>query len=160
TIVAGGRRQAIGELEIELRQGEPGQLYHLAVKLHEDVPFTIESESKAARGYRLRSGKAPGAHKAPSVALQRKAAASEAFRQIVIPSLGHLVVNQPAGLARDPEGVHQMRVAVRRLRTALLVFKSRLEPHARARFEDALRRLGTIFGEARDWDVFCLEILP
>ncbi len=32
--------------------------------------------------------------------------------------------------------------------------------HAAALFHDELRRIGRVFGQARDWDVFCLQILP
>jgi CHAD domain-containing protein len=53
-----------------------------------------------------------------------------------------------------------MRVAIRRLRTALVLFETHLEPHATERFEAELKRLGRVLGEARDWDVFCLETLP
>jgi triphosphatase len=67
---------------------------------------------------------------------------------------------RPAALAGDADSVHQMRVAIRRLRAGLTMFKPCLEAHASARFEDELRRMGQIFGEARDWDVFCLHILP
>jgi CHAD domain-containing protein len=41
----------------------------------------------------------------------------------------------------------------------LLLFRPHLEPHAAARFQAELRRLGGILGEARDWDVFRLETL-
>jgi triphosphatase len=53
-----------------------------------------------------------------------------------------------------------MRVAIRRLRTALVLFESHLEPHVTERFEAELKRLGQVLGEARDWDVFCLDTLP
>jgi inorganic triphosphatase YgiF len=159
-IVAGKRRQPISELELELKDGDPAALLRFAVKLHEDVSFTIASESKAARGYRLRSDEPPDARKADAVVLRKQTGATEALRHIVTTGLGHLVMNQPAGLAGDAEGVHQMRVAVRRLRAALMLFKPHLEPLATARFEAALRHSGRIFGEARDWDVFCLQILP
>jgi inorganic triphosphatase YgiF len=158
-IIAGECREPVDELELELREGDPAELYRLAIKLHEDLPLTIASESKAARGYRLRTGEPPGAQKARPVALPGEAAGVEIFRRIILAGLGHLVANQPAGIAGDPEGIHQMRVAVRRLRTALLLFEPHLEAHATARFEDALRRLGRTFGEARDWDVFCGQIL-
>lgn len=82
----------------------------------------IETESKAARGYRL--------------------------------------ANQSAGLADDATGVHQMRIAIRRLRAPLVLFQPFLEPQATDLFQDELRRIGRVFGEARDWDVFCLQILP
>jgi CHAD domain-containing protein len=52
-----------------------------------------------------------------------------------------------------------MRIAIRRARAALMLFKPTLEPHALAQFTDALRRLGRLFGEARDWDVFCTDML-
>jgi CHAD domain-containing protein len=55
------------------------------------------------------------------------------------------------------EGVHQLRIAVRRLRAALRLFRPLLEPHALAQLETALRRQGQIFGDARDWDVIRLE---
>ncbi len=160
TIVAGDRREPVSELELELRDGEPAALYRFAVKLHEDVPFTIESESKAARGYRLRRAEPPAAHKAATVSLPENIETAEAFRQIMTASLGHLLLNQPAGLGGDAEGVHQMRVAIRRLRAALMLFKPHLEEHATARFDALLRRFGKVFGEARDWDVFRLQILP
>ena len=53
-----------------------------------------------------------------------------------------------------------MRIAVRRIRSALRLFSPHLETHARRLFDDALRNAGRTIGEARDWDVFCDEILP
>ena len=74
--------------------------------------------------------------------------------------LGELLANQPAAVAGVPEGVHQMRIAIRRLRTALALFEPHLEPHTAAQFGAELRRIGQVLGGARDWDVFCLETLP
>ena len=120
----------------------------------------LEPESKGARGYRLANRAKPEAHKSKDTAIDPRTNGAEAFRQIVNAGLGHLLANQPAGLAGDAEGVHQMRVAIRRLRAALALFQPFLEPHAAALFQDELRRIGRVFGEARDWDVFCLQILP
>jgi CHAD domain-containing protein len=86
--------------------------------------------------------------------------AIEVLRAIIAETLGHLLANQPAALAGDPEGVHQVRVAVRRIRSALRLFSPHLESHAKRLFEDELRHAGQTIGEARDWDVFCGEILP
>jgi CHAD domain-containing protein len=152
--------ETVSELELELRDGTLAPLYRLALDLHARVPLTIGPESKAARGYRLRTGRAPAARKAPDLDLDRNVGAPEAFREIVAARLGHLLANQPAAAASDPEGVHQMRVAIRRLRTALVLFGPRLEPHVAARFETELKRLGQVLGDARDWDVFCLDTLP
>ena len=157
TITAGAASEAVSELELELRDGTLAPLYRLALDLHATVPLTIGPESKADRGYRLRTGRAPLASKAPDLDLDRGIGVPEAFREIVAAGLGHLLANQPAAAAGDPEGVHQMRVAIRRLRTALVLFETHLEPHATARFEAELKRLGRVLGEARDWDVFCLR---
>ena len=86
--------------------------------------------------------------------------AIDALRAIVEETLGHLLANQPAALAGDPEGVHQVRIAVRRIRSALRLFSPHLESHGTRLFEGELRRGGRTIGEARDWDVFCDEILP
>jgi triphosphatase len=157
---AGSAEQPVRELELELKDGQAASLYRLALALHADLPLCVETESKAARGYRLRTGQAPGWVKAGEPELGRKVTGADGFRRIIVSGLGALLANQAAASAGDPEGVHQMRVAVRRVRAALVLFAPALEPHARDRFEGELKRLGQVLGEARDWDVFCLETLP
>lgn len=159
TITAGSACEAVSELELELREGTLAPLYRLALDLHATVALTIGPESKAERGYRLRTGQAPPARTAADLDLDRNLRASVAFREIVAAGLGHLLANQPAASTGDPEGVHQMRVAIRRLRTALVLFETHLEPHTKARLEAELKRFGRVLGEARDWDVFCLDTL-
>ncbi|QFY12833.1 CHAD domain-containing protein [Nonomuraea phyllanthi] len=78
-------------------------------------------------------------------------------------STGEVVVAYLAGqvaalLAQDPrvrraedDAVHQMRVAARRLRSALKAFKSVVLDTAH--IQDELRHLGTVLGEARDLEV-------
>ena len=160
SIVAGEAKQDIRELELELREGTPMSLYRLALELNLAVPFDIEVESKAARGFRLKEGLPPQAIKPSTMRLNSDDPAIEALRAIVEETLGHLLANQPAALAGDPEGVHQVRIAVRRIRSALRLFSPHIEQHATRLFEDALRHAGRTIGEARDWDVFCDEILP
>ena len=159
-ITAGNSRQPIRELELELRSGEAVPLYRLACEIHAAAPLMIETESKGARGYRLASGANPETRKSRDTSIEGRTNVAESLCQIVNAGLGHLLANQAAGLAGDAEGVHQMRIAIRRLRAALALFQPLLEPHAAALFEDELRRVGRVFGEARDWDVFCLQILP
>ena len=50
---AGGREEAICELELELRKGQPEALLELAVTLAQDLPLMPCDISKAERGYRL-----------------------------------------------------------------------------------------------------------
>lgn len=158
-IRVGSTAEDISELELELKQGDPIALYRLAIGLHADATLSLGAESKADRGWRLRTGQPRPAQKHTDVDLSAGITVSEAFRRILDNTLGHLMANHPAAAAGDIEGVHQMRIAIRRARAALLLFKPQLEPHASARFTHALRHLGRVFGEARDWDVFCTEML-
>jgi CHAD domain-containing protein len=160
SIKAGKAKEDIRELELELREGTPASLYRLALELNSAIPFDIEVESKAARGFRIKEGLPPQASKPSETRLNSDDPAIEALRAIIEETLGHLLANQPAALAGDPEGVHQVRVAVRRIRSALRLFSPHLEEHAKRLFEDELRHAGQTIGEARDWDVFCDEILP
>ncbi|MBK1647763.1 hypothetical protein CKO36_03915 [Rhabdochromatium marinum] len=57
----------------------------------------------------------------------------------------------------DIEGVHQMRVALRRLRSALSLFRSLLDPEQTRLWRDAMRDLAGQLGRARDLDVFIDE---
>jgi CHAD domain-containing protein len=56
-------------------------------------------------------------------------------------------------LGRDPENLHQHRVAARRARAFLRTARRHLEPAWRRTLDDALRRLGEATGPVRDLDV-------
>lgn len=83
-----------------------------------------------------------------------------AVRRILATSAAHAFANLEAAAAGEtPSGVHQLRVALRRLRAALTLFKRQLGPagvQLNAGARDALRRLGP----ARDLDVFLTETAP
>ena len=160
SIEAGDAKEAVHELELELRQGTPGALYRLALELNEATPLSVEVESKAARGYRLTDRSAPPVSKPSDIDLDPDIDGIDGFRAIVANGLGHLTANRAAARAGNAEGIHQTRVAMRRLRSALRLFEPRLETHATAIFQSQLQRMGRVIGEARDWDVFCLEMLP
>ena len=159
TIAADGSKCPVHELELELKKGSLAPFYRLALVLHADLKLRIEPEAKSTRGFRLRTERPPKVRKTPKPVLHRDISGIEGFRQILAQALGALVANISAAASGDPEGIHQMRIAVRRLRTALVLFKPQVRPGATTRFEDELRRLGQILGEARDWDVFTLSTL-
>ncbi|KWF22026.1 CHAD domain-containing protein [Burkholderia pseudomultivorans] len=60
----------------------------------------------------------------------------------------------------DPEFVHQMRVALRRLRTLMRFFPRFADRQWQDTFGVDLRWLAALLGTVRDWDVFSTEILP
>jgi CHAD domain-containing protein len=74
--------------------------------------------------------------------------------------LEQLYSNEVAVLASDdPEAIHQLRVAVRRLRAAFTAFGSALSGPEITQSRDDLRWLQRSLGPARDWDVFIRETL-
>jgi len=159
TIEAGAAREPVDELELELKSGTLGPLYRLAIELHESAPMWLAPESKSARGYRLSDGTAPRAPHAPKLRLDAAIRANEAFRAIVASGLDQILGNVAAAEAAEPEGIHQLRIGLRRVRSALVLFAPLLEPDPSALFARELKRLGQIFGARRDRDVFCLETL-
>jgi CHAD domain-containing protein len=69
------------------------------------------------------------------------------------------VRNEAAVLSAQPEGVHQMRVAVRRIRSAVSSLKEVLPAEDRRWVGEELGWLGGSLGPARNLDVFMTELL-
>ena len=150
------------ELELELESGDPADLFALAQALAETVPLRIGVLAKSARGFALRDGRVSRPSKAEPSALPEDATGGEAFRVIALACLRHLRLNEDVwGRTRDPEALHQMRVALRRLRTALWLFRPMLAGDARAAaLGDEIKRVTEPFGRARNLDVFLETTLP
>ncbi len=159
-IIAGDAREPVSELELELKSGsDPAALYHLALDIHAHVALSLAGESKAARGYRLFDGSTATARKAARVKLASDISVADGFRRISGSGLSHLIGNTCLAERGNPEGIHQVRISLRRLRAALLLFKQHLDRAESRSFGDSLRALGRVLGAARDWDVFVLETL-
>ena len=85
---------------------------------------------------------------------------AQAFRLVAWEGLDHLDAHLDGARRGEAEAIHQARVALRRLRSGLKLFRRRLDPASRDGFNAALRDLGRVLGGARDWDVFVLETVP
>ena len=158
-IAAEGRRQAISEVEIELLEGDPGQLFEFAQQLADRIPLVPAPQSKADRGYRLFQRIPSAPVKALPIVLQADDAPLTAFRTIAFACLDHLQHNHGgAAFSDDPEYIHQMRVATRRLRAAIRLFGPLLPEGFATPMIEPLRELMTLLGRARDLDVLLTEI--
>lgn len=159
-VTANGQRAPICELELELRQGQPSDLFDLALRIQEIVPARILTTSKSERGYALASGAAPRPHKAKAAAMKPDLTVAEAFQRVARNCLQHLLSNEDSLLiAHDPEAIHQMRVALRRFRSALVTFEPIVATPQMAELKDEMRWLLGELGPARDADVFISEIV-
>ena len=159
-IVAGKTRAPISELEIELVDGSTAALFDLAAELQQSVPLHPLSRSKAERGYAL-CGRAEAPAKAATVVLEPQSAVGQSFAVIVGSTLSQLQANEHGMLAGlDREYLHQMRVAVRRLRSAFGAHKEAMRSETFDMLRRELKWAGGRLGVARDWDVFATELLP
>ena len=79
---------------------------------------------------------------------------AEAGRKVLRFHLARMLARVPGVIAGDdPEDVHTMRVAGRRMRAAWRVFGDGFERAARRRYVDDLREIGARLGAVRDLDV-------
>ena len=160
-IRSGGREDAISEVEIECVEAPRSAAYALAERLLEDVAMRPSPVTKAERGYRLFRGKGLRPAKAKRARLEASMSPTAAARALVGAGLAQLQANEEGVLVcGDPEFVHQARVAMRRMRSALRLFRRPIRPKRAKAWRDALRETARALGEARDWDVFALETLP
>lgn len=158
-IVAGSHSEPILEAELELKQGEVAALYTLARRLFRNGPIRFATLNKSARGYALARGEtaapkpaAPGFSAETGVEAAAGAVLRDCFAQIA---------REQERLADTtaPEAAHQLRVGLRRLRTALRLFEPALGAGAAAQaLADRAGELGREVSALRDLDVLEEEV--
>lgn len=163
-ISAGGKTLPICEAELELVSGASERIYELALALHKRNDFRLETRTKAARGYYLAADLGPRPQKAKLLELHGDMTVGKAFFAAARNCLEQIRANEVVVLldqetARGPEGIHQLRVGVRRLRALVTVFKKVLTEECHTFLRTELAWLQGVLGSAREWDVFLLEVL-
>jgi inorganic triphosphatase YgiF len=154
-------REPISEVELELKSGTSSALYDVALDLLRVAPLRLEPRSKAERGYRLAaegSRRLVAAHFEPPE-LDWEMTGDTALQRIGVACLERVLRNEAAVRRRSAEGVHQMRVAVRRLRAVLSAFSPMLPREQRRWASGELRWLAGVLGPARNLDVFGSALL-
>lgn len=156
-----GRTMPVSEIELELKGGKTSGIYRAALALAERLPLRIEWRTKSARGYGLAADATPAAGRAQPIRLDRGMTPIEAFGAIARACVTQLGQNEAAALdGRDIEGVHQMRVALRRLRSLVGAYRDQMDDACHAELSRELRWLQQSLSPARDWDVLRAYTLP
>jgi triphosphatase len=158
-ILASDSSQPVSEIELELRQGNPADLFKIARDILDIVPAHLEFKSKPERGYQLLDKTATGAETGFDPELLPGMSAGRAFTLIGRACLRHLVANVPAMLRRDETSLHQMRVALRRLRAAISLFSLVTSDTRSEAVKTELRWLAQELGPARDLDTLISEVI-
>lgn len=155
----GQAHEPVSEVEIESVEGDPMAVFELAERLIEPARLRPSAVTKAQRGYRLAQAQPAQPAKARDVTLDAGMSPSQAARALVGAALEQIQANEAGVLAREgPEYLHQLRVGLRRLRSALKVFRAwpELPPDTR----EELRWIAALTAPARDWDVLATSTLP
>jgi len=158
-VVAGDKRTALCELELELIAGQPAALFAVAQQIARTLAVMPLNSSKAERGYALLQDSLNLPRRAQPPALTAGMALPEAAQQVLREMFGQFTTNlNTLRNSDDPEVVHQARVGWRRFRSALRLFKPVLALEAVPTWP-SLGPLLTFLGELRDLDVARTETL-
>jgi triphosphatase len=153
-IEANGEKLGVHELELELKSGDQSALFNVARAYVSQAPLHLSLISKAERGHLLAGGAWGRAAKSSKPRLAGDMTCRRAFQEICQTCLHDFHLNLP-GLEKSDsvEAFHQGRIAIRRLRAAMALFKPMVCDIAYRRLRDELKWLAGLFGAARDRDV-------
>lgn len=144
----------IARLTLAQERGETGPLLNLADALRAEFLLRLVIESDVERGYSMLTQAGPAIVRAREAEITADMPAGQAAALVLRNCLGQWLANDLAVRARQIEGVHQMRVALRRLRAALALFGDLLEATQLNHLDREAKWLARLLGTARDWDVF------
>jgi triphosphatase len=147
-------------VELELKQGQAADLFKLAKVLAHEAPVQLAVKSKADRGYALLTAEKAAPVKAVPVTFAADANVQDAFQIIARACLHQLVANQSLMLAGDAEALHQMRVALRRLRAAISLFSDMSTDPQTEALKSELKWITAELGPAREFEVFLKRVGP
>lgn len=157
---AGRRTVPVSELEIEVKRGGPEALFALARELVTLPGVTVGFATKASRGFQLAEGRAAEAEKAGTADLDADMPLHLAAAAILNSAAAHAAANLGLIVSSGvPESIHQGRVALRRLRAALVLLKEALPADRRHHLRREAGWLAGALGTARDLDVLSLGAL-
>ena len=146
----------VGDAELELKAGSADGLLLAVEKLLGAHEIKLGRQSKLEHAYRRskqsESRAKPG--KARPVRIARKYSCREAFSAILASAIEQIAVSRQAVLhTDDPEGAHQLRIGLRRLRSALRALRPLVDGGSLRAFERSAREMGRCVGMVRDADV-------
>lgn len=151
----------ICEIELELLSGKIADIFSLTRTLQKEHSLYPAIASKAERGYKLFLNQPTTAFRSKPPLITAEMSPIGAFRVIALSCLEHFQRNE-YGLQTEgaPEFVHQARVAIRRLRSAIKLFSPALPKEFVHTYGKAWQSLASALGDARNWDVFLTQTLP
>ena len=158
SVVEGQRPAAtFRELEVEIAENTPpGLLDALVDQLRRAGADAPDPTPKYIRSLGPRAALSA---EIPVPALGPEPTCGDVVRRAIATSVVRLIEHDPVmRLDTDPEGVHQARVATRRLRSDLRTFRSLVDSAFASSLRDELGWLAGVLGSVRDGDVLLERI--
>jgi inorganic triphosphatase YgiF len=158
-IDAGNSTLPLCEAEFELKRGNKARLFEFARTFARATSAELAVKSKSQRGYELLAGDDISIVRSEGIAIAPDTPAKAAFQLIASACLRQIVANKPAILAGDPEGIHQMRIGLRRLRAAISLFADIVADAKTRSIKTELKWLTDELGPAREFEVFLTKVV-
>lgn len=158
----GGASRRFREIAIVLLDGDARRVCDLARELVGEQPgLQLEFRSLAQRGYQLVTGSTAAGGGPRRTTPQRRATGAQVAIAGLRDALSQIAANAAgAGSGADPEYVHRMRAALRRLRVADRLAGAAGLPVLPRRLVGDIRWLSRVLAAARDWDVVQTQTWP
>ena len=149
----------LAEVELELIAGERRGLFAFARLLADNTSLRLASGTKLDAALALSKPDGRIA-KSPKLALDNQMSAADALAMALASAAERMAFVQPYITdLRKPDGIHQMRVALRRLRAIERAFRPYLKTNEISHLVMQAKGFAKTLGAARDWDVFLEETL-
>lgn len=154
-VLANDQSRPLTEVELELKRGSTTDLLGLARELARECGLSLAFEPKSGRGYRLADQTAARPRKAKPMELTASASFDDMIAAVTASCLAHFTGNWASLRDSDaPESVHQLRVGLRRLRSALGIFRKRIVLPELEDIRARARDIASALGPARECDAF------
>jgi CHAD domain-containing protein len=136
-------------------QGPGSAVLELGQALAASLPLLPVAAGLDETALALATGRRPAPRHKGAPDLGQAATVPEALSLAIGHLAGVLLAQAPLAHAEaGPEGVHQLRVAARRLRSCLKVFRKAVDTALLRDLDAGLRDTARALGAAREWDVF------
>ncbi len=154
-IIAGKQRVLLREVELELKSGNEADLHDFAMQLSAELPLRLDFVAKSEKGFHAITREYLAPVKATAIKLDPKAMLDDMVVAVISSTLAHFVANWALLRANDsPESIHQMRVALRRMRSAFMMFKWAVPCPDIDVLRSEAKAIASAMGTARNCDAF------
>jgi inorganic triphosphatase YgiF len=158
-IDAGNHSLPLCEAEFELKRGDRARLFEFASAFAQATDAELALKSKSQRGYELLNGAEITAARGEDIEIAPDTPARTAFQLIAFDCLKQVISNKPAVMGGDAEGIHQMRVGLRRLRAGISLFSDIVADAKTKHIKTELKWLTNELGPAREFEVFLSRVV-